>query len=108
MRKPATLEAAPAPHSTEDVAALRERTILPLPGPMYTKPVQIVRGRMQWLYDEKGKRYLDAFAGVATVSIGHAHPHFTKKLTEQIGEYLHTTALYLHPSLGAYAQRLLA
>jgi alanine-glyoxylate transaminase/(R)-3-amino-2-methylpropionate-pyruvate transaminase len=94
--------------STEDVAALRARHILPLPAPMYSKPIQIVKGRMQHVFDEKGRKYLDAFAGVATVSIGHSHPHFVRKLTEQIGEYLHTTSLYLHPSLGLYAQRLLA
>ncbi len=95
-------------YPTEEVAALRARHILPLPAPMYSKPVQIVKGRMQHVFDEKGRKYLDAFAGVATVSIGHSHPHFVKKLTEQIGEYLHTSALYLHPSLGLYAQRLLA
>ncbi|MEK7859076.1 MAG: aspartate aminotransferase family protein [Elusimicrobiota bacterium] len=94
--------------TTEDVAALRARHIMPLPAPMYSKPLQIVKGRLQYVFDEKGRKYLDAFAGVATVSIGHSHPHFVKKLTEQIGEYFHTPALYLHPSLGLYAQRLLA
>ena len=29
---------------------------------------------MQYLYDETGRRYLDAFAGIVTVSIGHCHP----------------------------------
>jgi alanine-glyoxylate transaminase/(R)-3-amino-2-methylpropionate-pyruvate transaminase len=93
--------------TNEEVAALRAKHILPLPAPMYSKPLQIVKGRMQFVFDEKGKKYLDAFAGVATVSIGHSHPHFVAKLTEQIGEYFHTPALYMHPSLGLYAQRLL-
>jgi alanine-glyoxylate transaminase/(R)-3-amino-2-methylpropionate-pyruvate transaminase len=91
---------------TEEVAALRERHIMPLPGPMYSKPLQIVRGRMQYLYDEKGKKYLDGFAGVATVSIGHCHPYWLKKIKTQMDEYFHTTSLYVHPSLGLYAERL--
>jgi alanine-glyoxylate transaminase/(R)-3-amino-2-methylpropionate-pyruvate transaminase len=107
MRKMVVLKRESVP-STEEVLTLRERHIMPLPGPMYTKPIQIVRGRMQHLFDEKGRRYLDAFAGVATVSIGHCHPHFVKKIAEQASEYLHSTPLYLHPSLGLYAQRLVS
>ena len=90
----------------DDVAALREKHVMPLPGPMYTQPVQIVRGRMQYVFDETGKKYIDGFAGVATVSIGHCHPHWLSKIKAQMDEYYHTPALYLHPNLGKYAQRL--
>jgi alanine-glyoxylate transaminase/(R)-3-amino-2-methylpropionate-pyruvate transaminase len=41
----------------------------------YTDPIMIAHGRMQYLYDEKGKQYLDMLAGILTVSIGHCHPH---------------------------------
>lgn len=40
----------------------------------YKQPVFIHQGYMQWLWDVDGKRYLDLFAGVATVSVGHCHP----------------------------------
>src|SRR5271170_2213268 len=104
MRKSAVLErGTSAAQTTEAVAALRGKHVLPLPGPMYSKPLQIVRGRGQFVYDEKGRKYLDGFAGVATVSIGHSHPHWLKKIKEQMDEYFHTTALYLHPSLGLFA-----
>jgi alanine-glyoxylate transaminase/(R)-3-amino-2-methylpropionate-pyruvate transaminase len=109
MKKQALLErneTAAGQFSTEEVAALREKHVLALPGPMYAKPLQIVRGRGQYVFDEKGRKYLDGFAGVATVSIGHSHPHWLKKIKEQMDEYFHTTALYLHPSLGLFAQRL--
>jgi len=89
-------------------AALRARHVLPLPGPMFTKPIQIVDGKMQFLYDENGKEYLDGFAGVATVSIGHSHPRFTKALKDQIDRLQHNPPLYLHPSVGAFAKRLAA
>jgi alanine-glyoxylate transaminase/(R)-3-amino-2-methylpropionate-pyruvate transaminase len=107
MRKQAVLEREDSIPSTEDVAALRDRTVMPFPAPMYSKPLQVVKGRGQFVFDEKGKKYLDGFAGVATVSIGHSHPHWLKKIKEQMDDYFHTSSLYLHPSLGLYAQRLL-
>ncbi len=89
-----------------DVAAVRAAHLMPLPGPMFAKPIQIVEGKMQFLYDENGKEYLDGFAGVATVSIGHSHPHFVNKLKAQIDKLQHNPPLYLHPSVGAFAKRL--
>lgn len=92
--------------SAAESAALRAKHVLPLPGPMFAKPVQIVDGKMQHLYDENGKEYLDGFAGVATVQIGHSHPHFTKALKDQIDRLQHAPPLYLHPAIGAFAKRL--
>lgn len=90
----------------EDHAALRLKHVMPLPAPMYERPVTIVKGRMQHVWDDQGKKYLDAFAGVATVSIGHCHPHWLKMIKAQMDEYYHTPALYQHPSLGIFAKRL--
>ncbi len=101
---------AAAPESSQvssvAVAALRAAHLLPLPGPMFAKPIQIVAGRMQFLYDESGKEYLDGFAGVATVSIGHCHPHFVQLLKNQIDQLQHNPPLYLHPAVGEFAKRL--
>lgn len=40
----------------------------------YKNPIAIVRGHMQYLYDEKGRRYLDALAGILTCNTGHCNP----------------------------------
>ncbi len=96
----------PQPASTPEVASLRAAHLMPLPGPMYAKPIQIVSGQMQFLYDENGKEYLDGFAGVATVSIGHSHPHFVRMMKNQIDQLQHNPPLYLHPAVGAFAKRL--
>ncbi|MDE2489396.1 MAG: aspartate aminotransferase family protein [Elusimicrobia bacterium] len=92
--------------SAAESAALRAKHVLPLPGPMFAKPIQIVDGRGQFLYDEDGKEYLDGFAGVATVSIGHSHPHFVGMLKAQIDRLQHNPPLYLHPGVGTFAKRL--
>jgi alanine-glyoxylate transaminase/(R)-3-amino-2-methylpropionate-pyruvate transaminase len=92
--------------SAAESAALRAKHVLPLPNPMFAKPIQIVDGKMQHLYDENGKEYLDGFAGVATVQIGHSHPRFVKALKDQIDRLQHAPPLYLHPAIGLLAKRL--
>ena len=38
-----------------------------------------------WLWDSKNEKYLDLYGGHAVISIGHCHPHYVEKLTEQLG-----------------------
>lgn len=40
----------------------------------YSKPLALHQGYKQWLFDVDGKRYLDMFGGICTVSVGHCHP----------------------------------
>ncbi len=70
----------------------REKSVLI---PFYRRlPVVFVRGEGCWLYDVKGKRYLDLVAGIATVSIGHCHPHFVSKVKEQLQKLIHVSNLF--------------
>ncbi len=57
-------------------------------------PVTFARGEGPWLWDEAGRRYLDAVSGVAVCSLGHAHPAVTRALCEQAGKLVHTSNLY--------------
>lgn len=57
-------------------------------------PVTFARGQGVWLTDTDGKRYLDAVAGIAVCSLGHAHPAVTQALCEQAGKLVHTSNLY--------------
>jgi alanine-glyoxylate transaminase/(R)-3-amino-2-methylpropionate-pyruvate transaminase len=61
---------------------------------------------MQYLFDEKGKRYLDMFAGIVTVSVGHCHPYVTKAAIEQMQKLQHTTTIYLHPNIAEFGEKL--
>lgn len=63
---------------------------------------------MQYLYDETGRRYLDLFAGIVTVSVGHCHPGVTRAMQEQVASLVHTTTIYLHPNFPTLARRLAA
>ena len=52
----------------------------------YKDPIMITDGKMQYLFDHTGKRYLDMFAGIVTVSVGHCHPEIVKAGQEQMGK----------------------
>jgi acetylornithine/N-succinyldiaminopimelate aminotransferase len=58
------------------------------------KKVVFERGDGCWLYDVDGKKYLDMVAGIATVSIGHSHPLFIERVSEQLKKLIHVSNLY--------------
>ena len=55
---------------------------------------------MQYLYDHKGNRYIDLIGGIATISVGHAHPSITKVASEQIGKLQHVSQIYFNEVQG--------
>ncbi|PIV76931.1 MAG: aspartate aminotransferase family protein, partial [Rhodocyclales bacterium CG17_big_fil_post_rev_8_21_14_2_50_68_7] len=69
-------------------------------------PVAFVRGEGVWLYDDQGKRYLDALAGIAVSTLGHAHPALTRAIAAQAATLIHTSNLYRIPAQEALADRL--
>src|SRR5207248_2333985 len=73
---------------------------------LYREPLLIVEGHMQYLYDETGRRYLDFFAGIVTVSVGHCHPKVTTRVQAQVATLQHTTTIYLHPNFPLLAKKL--
>ena len=48
--------------------------------------VNIVKGKGCKVWDDKGQEYLDLYGGHAVISIGHAHPHYIEKVTEQLNK----------------------
>ncbi len=94
--------------SAEEVLALRQQFLSPAIFAYYQKPVMIVEGKAQYLFDEKGRRYLDAFGGIVTVSVGHCHPHVLAATNRQNVLLQHTTTIYLNPNIAEYAQALAA
>lgn len=71
----------------------------------YEEPLQIVRGKGQYLYDENGKAYLDCINNVSHV--GHCHPKVVAAGQLQMA-ILNTNTRYLHENLAHYAQALAA
>jgi len=57
-------------------------------------PVTFVKGEGAWLWDDAGRRYLDALAGVAVSGLGHAHPALVAAICDQAKTLIHTSNLY--------------
>lgn len=72
------------------------------------QPVAFVRGQGVWLWDEAGRKYLDALAGIAVNTLGHAHPRLTRALSEQIGRLIHSSNLFRIPQQEAASDRVAA
>ena len=112
MKKPPTLppyDYQPVPYlgpSKEQVIDVRNQYIHPFVSTYYQQPIMIVEGSMQYVFDETGRRYLDAFAGIATISVGHCHPHVVKAVQEQSAKLQHYTTLYLNPTIAEYGKML--
>jgi 4-aminobutyrate aminotransferase-like enzyme len=91
--------------SKADAVAARQRFLGRNLSISYCDPVKIVRGSMQYLYDDEGRQYLDAYNNVAHV--GHCHPGVVKAGQEQMA-LLNTNTRYLHDLINQYSQRLTA
>jgi acetylornithine/N-succinyldiaminopimelate aminotransferase len=71
------------------------------------QPVAFVRGEGVWLWDEAGKKYLDALAGIAVNTLGYGHPRLTSALSKRIQSgVLHTSNLWRIPDQEAAADRI--
>ena len=92
--------------SYEQTLALRRQYLSPGLFLYYNKPLMIVEGRMQYVFDETGRRYLDAFGGIVTVSVGHCHPDVTAAAVNQLNTIAHTTTIYLNNVICEYAEKL--
>ncbi|MGE0081759.1 MAG: acetylornithine transaminase [Thiohalomonadaceae bacterium] len=71
-------------------------------------PVAFERGEGAWLWDETGRKYLDALSGVAVCNLGHAHPAVTRAICEQAGRLVHTSNIYQIRHQLTLAERLTA
>jgi alanine-glyoxylate transaminase/(R)-3-amino-2-methylpropionate-pyruvate transaminase len=92
--------------SRAELLVMRKKYTNPAVFTLYGEPLLIVEGYMQWLFDETGKRYLDMFAGIVTVSCGHCHPKIVAAIEKQVETLQHATTIYLHPNFPLLAKKL--
>src|SRR5690606_14791435 len=71
-------------------------------------PVELVSGAGCYVVDSIGRRYLDAYSGVAVTNLGHCHPEVNAAVHAQIDRLQHTTTIHLTEPMIALAERLVA
>eukprot|EP01061_Rhynchopus_euleeides_P015112 TRINITY_DN25931_c0_g1_i1.p1 TRINITY_DN25931_c0_g1~~TRINITY_DN25931_c0_g1_i1.p1 ORF type:complete len:433 (+),score=188.74 TRINITY_DN25931_c0_g1_i1:62-1360(+) len=90
--------------------ARRKQYLHPVHRTLYSEPMMLTSGDMQYLFDDSGRKYLDMFGGVTTVSVGHSHPKVTEAASRQAAKLTHATTLFLTESIidfcEAFAQKL--
>ncbi len=93
---------APEPNASDTLAARRKYIGRNL-SIGYRKPIKMVRGWQQYLFDDTGRKYLDAYNNVPHV--GHCHPRVVEAASRQMS-VLNTNTRYLHDFINRYAKRL--
>jgi 4-aminobutyrate aminotransferase-like enzyme/Ser/Thr protein kinase RdoA (MazF antagonist) len=91
--------------ASEEILSRRLRLLGPNLSLSYREPLHLVRGYLQYMYDECGRAYLDAVNNVPHV--GHCHPEVVRAARQQTG-VLNTNTRYLHENIVRYAERLTA
>jgi len=70
-------------------------------------PVTFARGEGAWLFDIKGKKYLDFGSGIAVNVLGHNYPPLVRAVTEQAAKYLHVCNYYMSDISEIFAEKLI-
>lgn len=98
------------------VKPIVEPTVKPIVNPMELErrysahnyeplPVMLVRGEGVYVWDDKGKRYLDMMSAYSAVSHGHLHPRLVAALTRQLGRVAVTSRAFYSDTLGPFLER---
>lgn len=69
-------------------------------------PITPVKAMGSWLWDEKGDKYLDLYGGHAVISIGHSHPHYVKRLSDQLQKISFYSNSVQNPLQREFAEKL--
>ena len=101
-----TTQPKPGTSRSEEVVRKHKEYLWPAVVNYYAKPLVADRGEMQYLWDLEGRRYLDFFGGILTVSVGHANPKVTGKIKAQAERLQHTSTLYPNEAIVALAEKL--
>src|SRR6266568_4341434 len=72
----------------------------------YSEPLVTDHASMQYIWDTEGKKYLDFFGGIVTISVGHANPRVTSKIKAQIDKLQHASTVLPNEAVVALAEKL--
>lgn len=99
---------APKRRDNADLIASRQKHFLPTALLYHKEPLQLVKAQGEYVWDEQGRRYLDAIGGIICISAGHNHPKIKARILELMNddEIQHTSTLYLNQHAVELAEKL--
>lgn len=96
----------PLPPDLQTLLAQREEYTVPTHHLLTEHPLYLTQGRDQYLYDHQGREYLDFYAGIATVSVGHCNAAVNDAVVAQMKQLQHTSTLFLTKPMFDLAEKL--
>ena len=72
----------------------------------FADPLVTDHASMQYLWDVEGKKYLDFFGGIVTISVGHSNPRVTSKIKTQVDKLQHASTVFPNEGVVALAEKL--
>src|SRR6202795_3617015 len=104
-----TMPAKPVPSTmsrTEEAIAKHKKYIWPSVTNYYQHPLVADHAEMQHVWDVEGRKYLDFFGGILTVSVGHCNPKITSKINAQVNKLQHMSTLYPTEQIVALPEKI--
>jgi 4-aminobutyrate aminotransferase-like enzyme len=93
--------------SSNNVLERYKNVMFPAAAPYHgDNPLIVDHAKDQYIWDVDGKRYLDFFGGVLTVSVGHCNEEITQKTIEQLQKVQHTTTIYINEIMVRLAEKV--
>src|SRR3981189_246512 len=94
------------PTRSEEAIRKHKEYLWPAVTNFYQQPLVADHGSMQYVWDVEGRKYLDFFGGILTVSVGHANPKITGPIKEQVDRLQHLSTLYPNEAIVALAEKV--
>ncbi len=92
--------------TSEELARKQRDYLFPSVTTYYPKPLTLVRGKMQRVWDLDGNEYLDFFGGIVTISVGHCNPRVTSAMKQQIDTLQHVSTCFVNIPQAELAEKL--
>jgi 4-aminobutyrate aminotransferase len=90
----------------EEILKKHKQYLFPSISTYYTDPLVTDHASMQYLWDTDGKKYLDFFGGIVTISVGHSNPRVTEKIKAQVDKLQHASTVFPNEGIVALAEKL--
>ena len=90
----------------DEVIAKYKKYLFPSVTTYFTDALVTDHASMQYLWDSEGKKYLDFFGGIVTISVGHSNPRVTSKIKAQIDKLQHASTVLPNEAIVALAEKI--
>src|SRR5687767_13683804 len=90
----------------DEILRKHKQYLFPSSSTYFADPLVTDHASMQYLWDADGKKYLDFFGGIVTISVGHANPRVTEKIKAQVDRLQHASTLFPNEAIVALAEKV--